>query len=544
MPVIGWDIGGVNTKAALAHDGVVHAALSRPFELQRDPLALVPLLTTLARELGASTGHEHAVTMTAELSQMFRTKRDGVSFVLDAVTAAFPDAESYVYAVDGRFLSPSAAAVEPLAVAASNWAATARIVAVDYPNAILIDIGTTTTDIIPIVAGRVVAVGATDPERLASGELVYTGALRTPVEAVARHVPLDGATAGVSAEGFALIGDVHLWRGDVAPDDYSVPTPDGRPATRELAGERIARVVCADREMLDDAAISRIAEAVAADQLRQVAAGLARVRARHPDLRMAVVAGLGAFIAARAARETDLDAVPLATTLGTAAARSAPAAAVALLLERELSPPVRPIAPDGRVVSPNDRARPVDVVVKIGGGLLADPPRLRAVVSIITTAARETRIAVVPGGGPFAESVRVADAQLPLDDGAAHWMAILGMDQYAHLLASVGHPELALVSRVNEIEAAVSAGRAPVIAPFAWLREADPVSHSWDVTSDSISAWIAGRLRAERLVLVKPAGAHGDAVVDPYFATALPPGITWTVVAGDALDDLRAALVD
>ena len=107
-----------------------------------------------------------------------------------------------------------------------------------------------------------------------------------------------------------------------------------------------------------------------------------------------------------------------------------------------------------------------------------------------------------------------------------------------------GHPAFVLVSRVNEIEAAVSAGRAPVIAPFAWLREADPLSHSWDVTSDSISAWIAGRLRAGRLVLVKPAGARGDAVVDPYFATALAPGIAWTVVAGDALDELRAALVD
>jgi (4-(4-[2-(gamma-L-glutamylamino)ethyl]phenoxymethyl)furan-2-yl)methanamine synthase len=544
MPVIGWDIGGVNTKAALAHHGVVRAALSRPFEVQRDPFALVPLLTTLARELGASTRHEHAVTMTAELSQMFRTKRDGVSFVLDAVTAAFPDADCYVYAVDGRFLSPSAAAVEPLAVAASNWAATARLVAADSPNAILVDIGTTTTDIIPIVAGRVVAIGATDPERLASGELVYTGALRTPVEAVARHVPLDGATAGVSAEGFALIGDVHLWRGDVTPDDYSVPTPDGRPATRQFAAERIARVVCGDREMLDDAAISLIADAVAAAQVQQVAAGLTRVRARHPDLRTAVVTGLGSFIAARAARETDLIPVLLATTLGEAGARSAPAAAVALLLERELDPSGRPIAAAGWVESPNDRASLVDVVVKIGGGLLADPPGLRTALSIVSTAARETRIAVVPGGGPFAESVRVADAQMSLDDDAAHWMAILGMDQYAHLLASVGHPAFVPVSRVNEIEAAVSAGRAPVIAPFAWLREADPLSHSWDVTSDSISAWIAGRLRAGRLVLVKPAGARGDAVVDPYFATALAPGIAWTVVAGDALDELRAALVD
>jgi probable H4MPT-linked C1 transfer pathway protein len=95
-----------------------------------------------------------------------------------------------VFTVDGRFLQPADARREPMAVAASNWAATARIVSRRHPDAILIDIGTTSTDIIPIVGGLVVALGRTDPERLTSGELVYIGALRTPVEAMASHVPL------------------------------------------------------------------------------------------------------------------------------------------------------------------------------------------------------------------------------------------------------------------------------------------------------------------------------------------------------------------
>ena len=96
------------------------------------------------------------------------------------------------------------------------------------------------------------AEGNTDPDRLLSGELVYTGALRTPVEAVATRVPLRNGTAGVSAEAFALMGDVYVWLGRLSPRNYTSPTPDGRPATREYAGERLARAVCADREMLDE----------------------------------------------------------------------------------------------------------------------------------------------------------------------------------------------------------------------------------------------------------------------------------------------------
>src|SRR5437867_1161027 len=283
MPsVIGWDIGGVNTKVVRLLGGRILAAHARPFELQHAPDRLAPLLRELATRAGADAGVRHAVTMTAELSQMFRLKRDGVGFVLDAVEAAFPGSGIHVFAVDGRFLTPEEARREPLAVAAANWAATARAVALRHPDALLIDTGTTTTDIIPIVAGTVVADGNTDPERLASGELVYTGAVRTPVEALCSHVPFAGEMVGMSAEGFALAGDVHVWRGDLAAEDYSCPTPDGRPTTREFAGERLARVVCGDRELIDEAVVSAIAGALAAAQIARVTEGIERVRLRHP----------------------------------------------------------------------------------------------------------------------------------------------------------------------------------------------------------------------------------------------------------------------
>jgi probable H4MPT-linked C1 transfer pathway protein len=179
----------------------------------------------------------------------------------------------------------------------------------------------------------VAARGRTDPERLREGELVYSGALRTPAEAIAPSVLLRGKATGVAAEGFAVAGDVHLWRGQLAPGDYSSPTPDGRPATREFAGERLARVVCADRDMLDDGAISEIADSLWEAQVDRIARAIARIVRHHAALEgePAIVMGVGDFLAAEAAGRAGLPVTRLSGRWGRAA-RHAPAAAVALLL--------------------------------------------------------------------------------------------------------------------------------------------------------------------------------------------------------------------
>ncbi|MEP7067564.1 MAG: hydantoinase/oxoprolinase family protein, partial [Gemmatimonadota bacterium] len=228
MTVTGWDIGGVNTKAARIDGDAPAAARNEPFEIQRAPATLAARLEGIAAKLGVEESDAHAITMTAELSQFFRTKRDGVSYVLDAVERAFPAARTLVYTVDGRFLDLHAARDAPLLVAASNWTATASLIATLVGDAVLVDVGTTTTDIVPISNGRVAAIGRTDPERLLSGELLYLGAVRTPVEAIVHRVPLHDGLAGVSAESFALAGDIHVWRGELSPDGYTIPTPDGR----------------------------------------------------------------------------------------------------------------------------------------------------------------------------------------------------------------------------------------------------------------------------------------------------------------------------
>jgi probable H4MPT-linked C1 transfer pathway protein len=337
--ILGWDIGGVNLKAArlCSTPGTSSLqSLCHPFEVQHSLENLGSMLTSLARQLAAGPSDKHAVTMTAELSQAFRTKRDGISFVLDAFEAGFPSRSLHVYTVEGKFVSPQEARLRPLSVAASNWAATAQWAAQRFPTAILLDVGSTTTDVIPIVGGEVVTEGHTDPHRLQSGELVYTGALRTPVEAIVRHVPLWDGTAGVSTEGFALIGDVHLWLGQLQADDYTCRTPDGRPASRQYASERLARVVCADREMLRDEDIDLIAGAIARAQIGSIVSALERVRQRQPTISTAVVTGMGAFIAAEAARAAGLSVVSLAEELSVAS-QTAPAAAVASLLHRWLA---------------------------------------------------------------------------------------------------------------------------------------------------------------------------------------------------------------
>lgn len=329
--ILGWDIGGVHTKAA-AIDGAACRTALIPFEIQRDPRGLLSVLRDLIQSLG--TAEAHAVTMTAELSRAFRTKREGVGYVLDALAAAAPGAEIWVYTTDGHFVTPDAARAAPLAAAASNWLATASLVARTVPDCLLIDIGSTSTDIIPIVSGQVVAAGRTDPERLSSGELVYTGALRTPAEALVSRVPLWNGMARIAAEGFALTGDAHLWLGRLQPADWSTATSDGRPAERVFAGDRLARLVCADREMIDDAAVDAIAHAIADAQVRAVADGIAQVSGRaevRHTIWLAVVTGLGDFIAADAARLAGLEVCHLSERLG-AAARVAPAVAVAMLL--------------------------------------------------------------------------------------------------------------------------------------------------------------------------------------------------------------------
>jgi (4-(4-[2-(gamma-L-glutamylamino)ethyl]phenoxymethyl)furan-2-yl)methanamine synthase len=289
------DIGGANTKAARLLDGSL-TTLTRPFEVWRDRDALVTVLRELSAEAGPADAV--AITMTAELSDAFRTKREGVAFVLGAAEDALGSPR--VLTTTGELVSLEAARSRPLDVAAANWMATALMVASEHPDALLIDIGSTTADVVPIAGGRVAVAGRTDLERLLAGELVYTGVLRTNLAAIAPRVPVAGEWCPVASEQFAISADVHLVLGRL--DSYDCPTPDGRPATVEFARERIARLVCADAEQLSAEAIDAIAAFLYEQQLRQIE----QAARRHPQAPVVAVgagAAMGREVAARLGRE-------------------------------------------------------------------------------------------------------------------------------------------------------------------------------------------------------------------------------------------------
>jgi len=332
-PIVGWDIGGANIKAArINHEGGLEV-VEVPFALWRAPDRLTAILKHTAGRVGpAST---MAVTMTAELADCFATKREGVRFVLDAFSSAFPAEESWVFATDGRFCSIAAARANPDSVAAANWVATAMMVSRHFSEALIVDVGSTTTDVIPIIAGRVAAAGRTDTDRLRAGELVYTGALRTPVAAIVRHLPVHGRQCRVASEYFAIAADAHLWRRSIDARDYTCETPDGRGRERRDAGARLARMVCADLDVLSDAEITAIADHVSGMQVRQISAAIRAVLSRWPRgaRPVGVLAGQGKFLAQAAAEANGLSVHDLADDFGAAAARAAPAAAVACLLQ-------------------------------------------------------------------------------------------------------------------------------------------------------------------------------------------------------------------
>jgi aspartokinase-like uncharacterized kinase len=178
-------------------------------------------------------------------------------------------------------------------------------------------------------------------------------------------------------------------------------------------------------------------------------------------------------------------------------------------------------------------------VIKVGGALAAIPHALDQVCAELSRASRNHRFVVVPGGGPFADAVREFQRRVAISDDTAHWMAILAMDQYAHVLAG-RIAGAVLVEEPGAVIETVALGRAVVLAPSRWMRSADVLPHSWDATSDSIAAFVAGALDAARLILVKPATA-GE-TMDAYFTTALPQGMPYSVIGYDRIEQLRDQL--
>ena len=242
--------------------------------------------------------------MTAELCDCFPTKAVGVRQILGAVTQAFEGREIRVWGTDGRFRSVAEVLAAPASAAAANWVALATVAARLLPEGpgLLIDVGSTTTDLIPLRDGRPAPRGRTDTQRLRAGELIYAGTRRTPLCALATELPWRGAATGLAAEVFATTLDVYLTLGDVPEDPDDEWTADGRPATIDAARDRLARMVGDDRDGFTEAdalALARAADAVLIERLEAAARRACESTVGLPL--GVVVAGSGVALARRLA---------------------------------------------------------------------------------------------------------------------------------------------------------------------------------------------------------------------------------------------------
>jgi (4-(4-[2-(gamma-L-glutamylamino)ethyl]phenoxymethyl)furan-2-yl)methanamine synthase len=323
-PVLGLDIGGANLKAAHT-DGT---ARSRPFALWKEPAALAERLRGLCGEFPAFD--RVAVTMTGELCDCFATRREGVRHILDAVAAVVPRDRVGVYRTDGRFENWDEACADPLSVAASNWLALAAFAGRYAPGgpALLVDIGSTTSDLIPLRDGVPVPTGRTDTDRLASGELVYTGVRRTPACAL-----LGG---GGAAEFFATTLDVYLLLELVPEDAADTDTADGRPATKPHAHARLARMLCGDAESVPRVKALGLAKRLSQLQQNLLDAAVRRIGTEHGTPETLIVGGSGEFLARLAFAGHEGPVASLTEQLGPDRSAAACAYAAAMLLAEQI----------------------------------------------------------------------------------------------------------------------------------------------------------------------------------------------------------------
>jgi len=296
MYTIGLDIGGANVKAA----DVDGRALTRPFAVWKSPGTLSAILHEVLSQFAPA--ELLAVTMTAELADCFETKTDGVDSILRSVEEVAGDTPLFVWQTGAEFVQPAVAREIPLLVAAANWHALATWAGRLVPEGagILIDVGTTTTDIIPLFRGVAVPSGLTDRERLTSGELVYSGVRRTPLCALAHSVPFRGGECPLAAEFFATTLDIYLLLGLIPEDVDNTETANGKPATLKHARTRLARMLCCDASECTDGEQEEIARCLADVQQRQIRAALERVLPRQEEeCRDVLLCGSGSFLAER-----------------------------------------------------------------------------------------------------------------------------------------------------------------------------------------------------------------------------------------------------
>lgn len=294
MKIAGFDIGGANTDLAVvdfAEEGKINE-ITTDFEylpIWQDKERLSSVLLDL---LGDDKDEIQAVgiCMTAELVDAYQTKKEGVLDIARKVNETFKLPLGFI-GFQGA-INYTELLKNPLDVAAANWVATSRLAGFISPDCIMIDTGSTTTDIIPVKGGKECAKGRSDLERLGTGELVYSGTLRTNIAALVDKVPLEGSWYRVASELFAISADIHLVLENIQKEDYNCHTPDGAGTGLEECMRRIARVVCSDLDVLSQEDIISISNYIHQKQAETICEALLEVAERN-NIHEVVTTGLG-----------------------------------------------------------------------------------------------------------------------------------------------------------------------------------------------------------------------------------------------------------
>lgn len=308
---LAFDIGGANIKSACLYiNGEKETRIlcdKRNFPMWQKSKQLTDFFLSYQGRENCSYIKSIAVTITAELSDIFRTKREGINYILGVLEKVFPKQDVYVYSKNGEFVSPNRAYEHPSDVAATNWLPSALLASRILNKGVFIDIGSTTADLIPFKKNKILARGFTDPDRLVYGELVYTGVLRTPVNHLADAVPFRGLYCRVSPEYFAITGDIHVILGNIGEESYNWPTPDKRATNISDAMSRLAKVICADDEMLSPGEIRQMASYFFDKQVQQISEALQQIFSRFGGPLPLLAVGEGVFLARAVATRLGLE---------------------------------------------------------------------------------------------------------------------------------------------------------------------------------------------------------------------------------------------
>ncbi|MFX1352344.1 MAG: hydantoinase/oxoprolinase family protein, partial [Promethearchaeota archaeon] len=238
IKILGIDIGGANTKAALiiCDRFKIKKSMSciEYFPFWEKNLHEIP---NMLRRIIEKVSKSHiklneidfiSIAITAELSDAFQTKREGIEIILDNLSKVFKEEKMFFISSDAEFIDIKNAKEKYLTVAASNWVSTAIFLGNYVQNCILIDAGSTTIDIIPIFDSKPVTLGKTDIERLIHHELIYTGGLRATIPSITHTIPYKGKMVRISFEKFALVSDVHRILNHISEKEYINDTADNR----------------------------------------------------------------------------------------------------------------------------------------------------------------------------------------------------------------------------------------------------------------------------------------------------------------------------